>query len=569
MTAELTEYPGRLGAAALEDHHVARAGPNHRQGTDDGRLDYLQAMADGRLPQPPIGGLMEFGDRRGRQRSGRIHLPARRIRLQPDRCDSRRADLHAAGLGDWLRRPQHPARGQGLHHDRDQGELPQGGPSDQRRADRHRHGGEVRIPRRILRRRRDRRVGRDCRHGDQHASRLRPVRATRYVRRMPKRILVIGAGIAGLATANALQQHGHDVTVLEERTDTSSGAGISIWPNALAALDEIGLGDAVRAAGGRITAGAMRWRDGTWLRHPSPQRLVKALGEPLVVIHRNELTSVLAGALAEGTLRYGVSARSLVATADGVQVSLSDATTTEADAVIGADGTHSMVARHLNGPLENRYVGYTAWRGVADCSIDSDFAGEVLGPSVEFGHVPLGGHNTYWFATERAPEGRSAPQGELTYLKDKFGTWAEPIPTVLAATDPAARVAQRPLRPRSRAAMVPRAHRRGGRRGSPDAAASGAGRLSGDRGRSHPGALRRQGRRPCYGIRPVRGVSRPAGAIAGARVEDDRSDREPSPPFLSSAATRAAVLGPEALITRHLATVAARSAFALPTRADV
>ena len=72
---------------------------------------------------------------------------------------------------------------------------------------------------------------------------------------MPKRILVIGAGIAGLATANALQQHGHDVTVLEERTDTSSGAGISIWPNALAALDEIGLGDAVRAAGGRITAG--------------------------------------------------------------------------------------------------------------------------------------------------------------------------------------------------------------------------------------------------------------------------------------------------------------------------
>jgi hypothetical protein len=41
------------------------------------------------------------------------------------------------------------------------------------------------------------------------------------------------------------------------------------------------------------------------------------------------------------------------------------------------------------------------------------------------------------------------------------------------------------------------------------------------------------------------------------------------PPLLSAAATRATVLGPEALVTRHLATIAARSAFALPTDRDV
>jgi 2-polyprenyl-6-methoxyphenol hydroxylase-like FAD-dependent oxidoreductase len=63
-------------------------------------------------------------------------------------------------------------------------------------------------------------------------------------------IPVIGAGIAGLATAVALQRRGHQVAILEERTDGSSGSGISIWPNALAALDEIGLGDAVVGADG-------------------------------------------------------------------------------------------------------------------------------------------------------------------------------------------------------------------------------------------------------------------------------------------------------------------------------
>ena len=49
---------------------------------------------------------------------------------------------------------------------------------------------------------------------------------------MSAHIAVIGAGIAGLATAVALRGTGLDVTVIEQRTDTATGAGISIWPNA-------------------------------------------------------------------------------------------------------------------------------------------------------------------------------------------------------------------------------------------------------------------------------------------------------------------------------------------------
>ena len=254
---------------------------------------------------------------------------------------------------------------------------------------------------------------------------------------MARQILVIGAGIAGPGDCGGAatprpRRHRHRGALrhLVRR------AGISIWPNALAALDEIGLGDAVRDSGGRVTAGALRWRDGTWLRRPARERLVKALGEPLVVIRRSALTEILADALADGTLHNGLAVRELVTTADGVRMRLSDSATWEADAVVGADGTRSVVARHLNGALSDRYVGYTAWRGVADCSLDPDVAGEVIGPCIEFGHVPLGLDRTYWFATERAPEGRVAPQGELTYLKTRFASWADPIPAVLAATDP-------------------------------------------------------------------------------------------------------------------------------------
>jgi 2-polyprenyl-6-methoxyphenol hydroxylase-like FAD-dependent oxidoreductase len=385
---------------------------------------------------------------------------------------------------------------------------------------------------------------------------------------MAQQILVIGAGISGLATAVALQRRGHAVTVVEERTDTSSGAGISIWPNALAALDEIGLGNAVRAAGGRVTAGALRWRDGTWLRHPARERLVKALGEPLVVIRRSALTSVLTDALEDGTVHRGLSAVQLVSTADSVRITLSDNSTRDVAGVVGADGTRSVVARHLNGALADRYVGYTAWRGVADCTIDPEFAGEVLGPGIEFGHVPMGSERTYWFATERAPAGHTAPQGELDYLKARFASWAEPIPAVLAATNPA-EVLRNDLYDRDQArqwcrgpvvvvgdaAHPMRPHLgQGGCQGLEDAAVL-ARFVDGDDDLAAAFARFAAFRRPR--VRPLVRESKLIGQMVNLR-----------PAFLSGLAGRASVLMPEAFVTRHLATVASRSAFVLPSDRD-
>ena len=385
---------------------------------------------------------------------------------------------------------------------------------------------------------------------------------------MSVHITVIGAGIAGLATAVALRGAGHDVTVIEQRTDITTGAGISIWPNALAALDEIGLGDAVRRAGGRLTGGAIRWRDGRWLRRPSAQRIVDALGEPLVVVRRSALTDILHGALPNGAAQTGLTATALVLTGSSVKVTLSDSQIREADAVVGADGVNSVVARMLNGPLLSHYVGYTAWRGIASHRLDPALAGTTMGNGTEVGHVPLGPDHTYWFATERAPEGSHAPGGDHAYLATKLASWAEPIPQLIAATDPTEllrndlfdraqprRWSRGPAVLVGDAAHPMRPHLgQGGCQGLEDAAILARFvELAPDL----PTAFAAFGRFRKQRVRPLVRESATIGRIVNMR-----------PSFLSGAASRATALIPERAVTSHLASLAARSAFILPTAAD-
>ena len=255
--------------------------------------------------------------------------------------------------------------------------------------------------------------------------------------------VVVGGGIGGLTAAVALRRVGWRVTVLERAARFGEiGAGITLMSNGLRCLDAIGLGDAVRGSGQPMLALGMRTAAGRWLsRFDGDGADLEALmGTTAVVVHRAELHTILRDAVPAASLLAGVTTTGIRGGADGGPAEVSfrhrdrDALL-QADLVVGADGVHSWVrAERWPDAQPPVYSGSTSWRAVtAPSSAAVTEMSLSWGRGTEFGVMPLLDGRTYWYAAANADEAQRNPN-ELEELRQRFGTWHEPIPAVLAHT---------------------------------------------------------------------------------------------------------------------------------------
>src|ERR1700753_3958191 len=117
------------------------------------------------------------------------------------------------------------------------------------------------------------------------------------------RAVVVGGGIAGLACAVSLGRAGWEVGGPERAPEfTEIGAGLSLWSNALRALDELGLGDRVREQSAMEGSAGIRDKRGRWLSRTDVSEIERRYG-PVAMIHRATLLDILLGALPESSLR--------------------------------------------------------------------------------------------------------------------------------------------------------------------------------------------------------------------------------------------------------------------------
>ncbi|MFD4000252.1 MULTISPECIES: FAD-dependent oxidoreductase [Streptomyces] len=232
---------------------------------------------------------------------------------------------------------------------------------------------------------------------------------------------VVGAGIGGLATAIGLRRAGWSVTVLERRTELERyGAAFGIHPTAQSALDRLGVGDALREHAVPYRDAHIRTPDGTSIARLPLERIERKAGRPELLISRPYLLdALLAGLDAFGDVPIKL----------GERVTDVDALAAGQDLVIGADGIRSAVRTARFGDRSGpREVGTVAWIGIAD--IESPVYGETWGSGRFFGLTPVEPGRTNWYAT--APEATTADE-----LRGLFAGWHDPIPRILAATDPA------------------------------------------------------------------------------------------------------------------------------------
>lgn len=248
---------------------------------------------------------------------------------------------------------------------------------------------------------------------------------------MKRKIAIIGGGIAGLTFARCISDD-YETHIFEKKQEFGEvGAAISVFPNALCVMDEIGLLDSILNTSGKFENVYLKTDKGNILSKSTPKS-----DYPVVCIHRANLHKILLTDI-NAHLHIDSGVKKLTNLNNGqVEIIFANGKSSVFDAVIGADGIHSIVRKNIINDGDPVFRGYNIWRGVVKTNFDIGYASETYGKGKRVGIVPIKDGVYGWWATYN--EGflkDDEPEGTKQKLKRLFGNWHYPIPELIENTE--------------------------------------------------------------------------------------------------------------------------------------
>ncbi|KAJ5651079.1 uncharacterized protein N7484_004802 [Penicillium longicatenatum] len=193
----------------------------------------------------------------------------------------------------------------------------------------------------------------------------------------PLKVIIVGAGIAGLTVALGLNKAGHEVLILERVHEIAEvGAGIQVAPNAARILGRLGLLDKVMEKSNSLEKNSLRRyaNDQELGTAPLMPQVSEKYHAPLAVIHRGDLQRILLEGCKAAGIEIRTSSRVTKVPDDfEARVQLESGEWISGDVVIAADGIKSDIRQQI-----------ASHHGVHDtCQPTGDAAYRVMIPKEE------------------------------------------------------------------------------------------------------------------------------------------------------------------------------------------
>ena len=261
----------------------------------------------------------------------------------------------------------------------------------------------------------------------------------------PLRVAIVGASMGGLATAAALRRVGIEVAVYEQAAQFARlGAGIQVGCNAMKVLRELGLERKMR----QQSFYPRSWNNRDWRTGDVKFDIIfgetaeRKFGAPYLLAHRGDLHAALASAVPDECVKLSHRLVGLDQAGDGIRLSFANGATAGADAVVGADGVHSVVRDILFGATPVKYTGRIAYRTTYPAAL---LGGEMIDDCTKWWgedrhiviyYVKPDRSEIYLVTSQPEPEFRIeswSAKGDVKELRAAFAGFSHEVERVLAA----------------------------------------------------------------------------------------------------------------------------------------